>query len=194
MMKTRILKWTLWVTLAAVVSVTAILLKDSLSQNEYLSDGEVFVVISKQELKLYVCQHVNGDNIRLAEYPVCISKNYGAKKLTGDNKTPETTWRRPIHIKEIIDASDWVYDFQDGRGPILAYGDWYLRFSEPYNSVGIHGSTNNEETVPGRYSRGCIRMHDADLIKFKEEYAFVGMKVFIKHEDEGLRRFEYKYY
>lgn len=190
MMKKRILKWTLWVTLAAVVSVTAILLKDSLSQNEYLSDGEVFVVISKQELKLYVCQHVNGDNIRLAEYPVCISKNYGAKKLTGDNKTPETTWRRPIHIKEIIDASDWVYDFQDGRGLILAYGDWFLRFSKPYNSVGIHGSTNNEETVPGRYSHGCIRMHDDDLIELTEDYVFEGMKVYIMREDEELCSFD----
>lgn len=189
-MKNSILKWIICVALAAIVSVTAILLIISVSKNDYPTEGEVFIVISKQDLKLYVYQRLDGENIRLAEYPVCISQKIGAKQCNGDSKTPETTWKRPIYITEIVDATSWVYDFQDGRGLILAYGDWFLRFSKPYNSVGIHGSTNNEETVPGRYSHGCIRMHDDDLIELTEDYVFEGMKVYIMREDEELCSFD----
>ncbi len=189
-MKNSILKWIICVALAAIVSVTAILLIISVSKNDYPTEGEVFIVVSKQDLKLYVYQRLDGENIRLAEYPVCISQKIGAKQRNGDSKTPETTWKRPIYITEIVDVTSWVYDFQDGRGLILAYGDWFLRFSKPYNSVGIHGSTNNEETVPGRYSHGCIRMHDDDLIELTEDYVFEGMKVYIMREDEELCSFD----
>ena len=55
-----------------------------------------------------------------------------------------------------------------------------MRLDTPgHQGIGIHGSTNNEDTVPGRFSEGCIRMHDRDLVELKREYAFVGMKVVI---------------
>ncbi|MBQ6771603.1 MAG: L,D-transpeptidase [Bacteroidales bacterium] len=154
-----------------------------------------FVVISKQELKLYVCEVVENDTVRLAEYPVCLSRNLGQKERVGDLKTPESTWEQPFSVSQIQDASGWVHDFGDGRGSILAYGNWFIRLKTPgFSGIGIHGSTNNESSVPGRASEGCIRLRNADLDLLKEQYAFEGMKVVIKREDEGLRAFERKYY
>ena len=154
-----------------------------------------FIVISKQELKLYVCEAVENDTVRLAEYPVCLSRNLGQKTKTGDMKTPECEWNNPFSITQIQDASGWVHDFGDGRGPILAYGNWFMRLKTPgFSGIGIHGSTNNENTVPGRDSEGCIRLRNNDLDTLKEKYAFKGMKVVIKTEEEGLKPFESKYY
>ena len=154
-----------------------------------------FIVVSKQELKLYVCEVVEDDTVRLAEYPVCLSRNLGPKQRTGDMKTPESTWDKPFKITQIQDASDWVHDFGDGRGSILSYGNWFMRLLTPgFSGIGIHGSTNNEDSVPGRDSEGCIRLRNDDLDLLKERYAFKDMKVFIKGEDEGLKPFEEKYY
>lgn len=154
-----------------------------------------FIVISKQELKLYVCEVVDNDTVRVAEFPVCLSKNLGQKERKGDMKTPESTWEQPFSITQIQDASGWVHDFGDGRGSILAYGNWFLRLKTPgFSGIGIHGSTNNEGSVPGRASEGCIRLHNDDLDILKERYAFKDMKVFVKSEEEGLKPFETKYY
>ncbi len=154
-----------------------------------------FIVISKQELKLYVCEALEDDTVRIAEFPVCLSRNLGQKERVGDMKTPESSWDKPFKITQIQDASGWVHDFGDGRGAILAYGNWFMRLQTPgFSGIGIHGSTNNEDTVPGRDSEGCIRLLNADLDLLKEQYAFKGMKVFIKGEAEGLWPFEQKYY
>ena len=154
-----------------------------------------FIVISKQELKLYVCEALDDDTVRIAEYPVCLSRNFGQKERVGDMKTPESTWDKPFKITQIQEASTWVHDFGDGRGAIQAYGHWFMRLLTPgFSGIGIHGSTNNEDSVPGRDSEGCIRLRDNDLDFLKEHYAYKDMKVFIKSEDEGLRPFEEKYY
>ena len=69
-----------------------------------------------------------------------------------------------------------------------------MRLSTPVSGIGIHGSTNNEDSVPSRASEGCIRLRNADLDVLKNHYAFKGMKVFVKGEEEGLKPFEQKYY
>ena len=153
-----------------------------------------FIVVSKQELKLYVCEALDDDTVRLAEYPVCMGKNMGQKEKKGDMKTPESSWDKPFSITEIQNASNWCHDFGDGRGSILAYGNWFMRLSTPFSGIGIHGSTNNEDSVPSRASEGCIRLRNADLDFLKDHYAFKGMKVFVKGEEEGLKPFEQKYY
>ena len=149
-----------------------------------------FIVISKKELRLYIYAVVNGDTTRIAHFPVCLSKNKGQKEKGGDMRTPESEPGKPFTIKQIQNASDWHHDFGDGRGNILAYGDWFLRLETPFSGIGIHGSTNNEESVPGRASEGCIRLRDADIITLKENYAYVGMPVIIKAEDQGPLPFE----
>lgn len=144
-----------------------------------------FILISKPEYRLYVCEVVEGDTIKRVHYPVCVGKNKGQKEKKGDMKTPECTPDNPFVITEIADASKWTHDFGDGRGSILSYGHWFMRLKTPgHSGIGIHGSTNNESSVPGRGSEGCIRLRDDDLIQLKENYAFVGMRVVILADEE----------
>lgn len=162
--------------------------------SEIQDKANTFIVISKQELKLYVCEALEDDTVRIVEFPVCLSRNLGQKERKGDMKTPESTWDKPFEITEIVKSSNWTHDFGDGRGAILSYGNWFMRLKTGFSGIGIHGSTNNESTMPGRDSEGCIRLNDNDLDVLKEQYAFKGMKVVIKHEGEGLKPFEEKYY
>lgn len=155
--------------------------------------SKTFIVISKKDLLLTVYAPVKGDTVPVAQFPVCLSLNKGQKEKEGDMKTPESEPGEPFVIDAIKPASDWTHDFGDGRGAILAYGKWFLRLKTPgHHGIGIHGSTNNDESVPGRASEGCIRLHDPDIITLKEQYARVGMPVIIKQEDQGLKSFEKK--
>lgn len=159
-------------------------------------DGEIdadrtFIVISKKNLQLSVYADMgNGDTTLVARYPVCLSRNKGQKEGSGDMKTPESEPGEPFHIKQIQDASDWKHDFGDGRGKILSYGHWFMRLETPFSGIGIHGSTNNEDKMPGRDSEGCIRMRDRDLEHLHDNYAHVGMPVIIKAENQGELPFE----
>ena len=151
------------------------------------SQDSTFIVISKYELRLYVMQAIGGDTTVLARFPVCLSRNKGPKQKSGDMRTPETQSGQPFVIQEIVPASDWEHDFGDGRGKIRAYGNWFMRLKTPFSGIGIHGSTNNEDKMPGRDSEGCIRLRDADLDYLKEHYAYVGMPVYIENE-QGERQ------
>ncbi|MBQ7690903.1 MAG: L,D-transpeptidase [Muribaculaceae bacterium] len=153
---------------------------------------KTFIVISKKELRLSVYADLNGDTTLIARYPVCLSRNKGQKEGTGDMKTPESEPGKPFHIKQIQDASDWTHDFGDGRGSIRAYGNWFMRLETPFTGIGIHGSTNNEDKLPGRDSEGCIRLRDSDLDHLHDNYAHVGMPVIIKGETQGDLPFEAK--
>ena len=147
---------------------------------EMVNRDNCFIVISKPELHLSVYEDQQGDTVLLARYPVCVGKNYGQKEKKGDMKTPECTFDNPFTITEIKPASSWTHDFGDGRGAILAYGNWFMRLKTPgHSGIGIHGSTNNESSVPGRGSEGCIRLLNDDLDALKANYAFVGMKVIV---------------
>ncbi len=153
--------------------------------SDVVNPKNCFILISKPEYRLYVCEVVDGDTVKRVHYPVCVGKARGQKQKVGDMKTPECTAENPFVITEIVDASDWHHDFGDGRGSILSYGHWFMRLKTPgHSGIGIHGSTNNESSVPGRGSEGCIRLLDDDLIQLKEKYAFVGMRVVIL-ADEG---------
>jgi lipoprotein-anchoring transpeptidase ErfK/SrfK len=148
--------------------------------SEVVNKKNCFILISKPEYRLYVCEVVDGDTLKRVHYPVCVGKMKGQKEKKGDMKTPECTADNPFTITEIVDASKWTHDFGDGRGSILSYGHWFMRLKTPgHSGIGIHGSTNNESSVPGRGSEGCIRLRDDDLIQLKENYAFVGMRVVI---------------
>ena len=153
-----------------------------------------FIVISKKECKLSVyAPTAQGDTVLVAEFPACLSKNKGNKEGKGDMRTPESPAGKPFKISQIQDASTWEHDFGDGRGKILAYGHWFLRLDTPgHSGIGIHGSTNNRESVPGRASEGCVRLLDEDIDSLKVKYAYVGMPVTIKGEEEGPLPFELK--
>lgn len=152
-----------------------------------------FFVISKVHPEhLSVYEAVGADTTLLAVYPVCIAKNKGQKTKTGDNKTPESYPGKPFYIQQIQDSSSWTHDFGDGRGPIAAYGHWFLRLCTPgFSGIGIHGSTGNRESVnAGRGSEGCIRLLDEDIIHLHDNYAVKGTRVIILPEDMGPLPFE----
>ncbi|MBR5102494.1 MAG: L,D-transpeptidase, partial [Muribaculaceae bacterium] len=123
------------------------------AENERRADlSKAFIVISKKDLRLFVYAPAGNDTLPIARFPVCLSKNKGQKEKGGDMRTPESPADKPFTIKQIQNASDWHHDFKDGRGDILAYGNWFLRLETPFSGIGIHGSTNNENSVPGRAS------------------------------------------
>ena len=149
--------------------------------------GTAFIVISKRDQTLSVYdRNAAGDTVLMAQYPCCMGKNKGDKQRRGDMRTPESPAGKPFKITMIQDASTWRHDFKDGRGNIKAYGHWFLRLETPgHRGIGIHGSTNNEHTVPGRASEGCIRLLDKDIILLKEHFAYVGMPVTVQPEDQA---------
>ncbi len=152
-----------------------------------------FIVVSKTELRLYVYGTVGKDTVLMAKFPACLSRNKGQKQRKGDNKTPECKQSKPFHIQAIRNSSAWTHNFHDGRGNIKAYGAWFLSLYTPgHSGIGIHGSTNNESSVPGRHSEGCIRLRDSDIIILKEKYAYLNMPVIIKSETEGPWGWELK--
>lgn len=154
--------------------------------------GTAFIVISKRDMRLSVYdRNEAGDTVMVAQYPCCMGKNKGDKMKRGDMRTPESPAGKPFKITMIQDASTWRHDFKDGRGNILAYGHWFLRLHTPgHRGIGIHGSTGNENTVPGRASEGCIRLLDKDIITLKEHFAYVGMPVIVQPEGQGPQAWE----
>ncbi len=154
------------------------------SKQQRPAKNSLFIVISKKYTRLSVYGKQNGDTVLVRTYPVCLSKNKGNKQRRGDMKTPESPKGKPFKITQIQDASNWRHNFGDGRGNILAYGHWFLRLLTPGHS------TNNESSVPGRASEGCIRLRDTDIIHLKENYAYVGMPVIIQAENDDPLPFE----
>ncbi len=162
--------------------------------------SRTFVVISKREFRLYVYEVQGADTALVAHFPVCYARYPEGKTRQGDMRTPDCNMRHPFRICEIKDASAWTHDFKDGRGPFRAYGKWFLRLDlkgsdntpsvQSNRSIGIHGSSGNAESVPGRDSEGCIRLRDPDLVLLKENYVQVGTKVVILPYQSGKMPFE----
>lgn len=169
------------------------LVKDeSISKPAKMKNREnCFIIMSKKDYYLYVYEPQGNDTVMLARYDCCFSLNKGDKEAEGDMKTPHCTMDNHFTITEIKDASDWEHDFGDGRGSILAYGRYFHRLdANGHKGIGIHGSTNNEESVPGRASEGCIRLLDKDIEDLGDNYTYVGMPVVIKAENVDDLPFE----
>jgi lipoprotein-anchoring transpeptidase ErfK/SrfK len=160
-----------------------------------------FIVITKANFTLSVYEVVGRDTLLAATFPICYGRNKGNKTTKGDGCTPECTMAHPFTIKQIQNSSHWPHDFKDGRGSILAYGPWFMRLdlSQGYpkghpvagnTSIGIHGSTNNESSVPGQGSEGCVRLRDKDVATLHDLYAQEGQKVIIFPVDHKPLSFE----
>ena len=88
-------------------------------------DSTPFIVIDKQAFKLTL---VDAAGQPIKEYGISCAINYGPKKVRGDHKTPEGTFK----INELLNAKGLTHDFKDGKGPIKdAYGPWFLRLDVP---------------------------------------------------------------
>lgn len=165
---------------------------ESISKPGLMRDRQrCFILMSKKDYYLYVYEVQDKDTVMLARYDCAFGLKKGNKERRGDMRTPNSTMAKPFTISQIQDASTWRHDFGDGRGNIKSYGNFFLRLVTPgHSGIGIHGSTNNEESVPGRASEGCIRLKDTDIIDLRNNYAFLGMKVIIKDEKADDLPFE----
>ena len=144
---------------------------------QYKMDAD-FILIKKSEFKLYA---VDAKGRIVAEYGCALGLNPGQKEKSGDMKTPDGVFP----IDEILDASYWTHDFNDGKGEIPgAYGPWFISLDttelsgERWSGIGIHG-THAPESIGTRASEGCVRLNNADIVKLKQ-FARVGMKVVIE--------------
>ncbi len=124
-------------------------------------DSTPFIVIDKQAFKLTL---VDAAGQPIKEYGISCAINYGPKKVRGDHKTPEGTFK----INELLNAKGLTHDFKDGKGPIKdAYGPWFLRLDVPgFWDIGIHG-TPFPESIGTRATEGCIRLRNEDILDLK---------------------------
>ena len=145
--------------------------------------GAVYIVIDKSEYELSVYDNQGW----YATYPVVFgSDNQGDKKMEGDKKTPEGSfkiiskrvhdkWSRFLHIDYPNDDSKRKFNQRKENGEIPAS-------ARIGGAIGIHGTWPHEDFVVDKYKNwtmGCISMKRADV---EEIYSFVklGTKVTIK--------------
>ena len=136
------------------------------------AEGAPFIVIDKQAFKLTL---INPQGYPIKEYDIACAINLGPKKVRGDHKTPEGTFK----INQLLNAKGLTHDFKDGKGPIKdAYGPWFLRLDVPgFWDIGIHG-TPFPESIGTRATEGCIRLRNEDILDLKQQVK-VGTPVII---------------
>jgi lipoprotein-anchoring transpeptidase ErfK/SrfK len=140
-----------------VPSAGTIMLYDTSDNNPKKNDRTKtdFILVSKQDMKLRM---IRRNDFQILTLPMATGRNPGNKKKEGDKRTPEGIFS----IYAIHDASNWDYDFKDGKGRIKGtYGKYFIRFKEHYH-IGIHG-THLPETVGSRATEGCVRLRNQDL-------------------------------
>ncbi|MDR1408516.1 MAG: L,D-transpeptidase [Tannerella sp.] len=122
---------------------------------EHEDDEIDLILVSKRDLRLRALDYDDGP---LLTVPAATGVNPGNKKRPGDKKTPEGIFS----VYAIHDASEWDYDFHDGKGRIKGcYGKYFVRFREHYH-IGIHG-THRPETVGSRATEACVRLRNEDI-------------------------------
>lgn len=133
--------------------------------------GGTWFALSKANFKLFV---MDGKNV-VESFDIAVGKNRGQKRKVGDNRTPEGMFK----IIQIQNSAYWTHDFRDGKGEIKgAYGPWFIRLETGWKGIGIHG-THDPASMGTNASEGCIRLRNEDLLRLKEKYVKIGVKVFI---------------
>jgi len=121
---------------------------------------ECSLLVDKGTFMLHVLSDA-GDT--LMSFPVATGENPGRKTRVGDCKTPEgeflVTW--------VQNTRGVLYDYHDGKGKVEAYGPYFIHLETPgFKAIGIHGTCpERDDRIGTRDSKGCIRLHNADLLK-----------------------------
>lgn len=144
-----------------------------------LGKGEYWIKVQKSKCNLQLMK--NGKSIHT--YRVAVGSVSGDKERARDCRTPEGLF----WISTIENSHNWVFDFNDGLGPIRgAYGPYFFRLytggettlsGQSWEGIGIHG-THDPSTIGTPSSHGCIRMHNRDLTDLKS-YIQINMPVLI---------------
>lgn len=141
-----------------------------------------FIVVSKQECRLWVFDTNSGEEI--ASYPVSCGAGFGDKTAIGDKCTPEGVF----HVYAVENPEKWTHDFHDGKGPVTgAYGPVFIRLdTKAFGSIGIHGSYFPFE-LGGRNSSGCVRMRNEDVLELSTMVQY-GTVVIITPSSEDQKK------
>ena len=135
------------------------------SPDEEICDGNPFmadyILVSKERQTLSVID-IFGRTICC--FPATVGINYGDKVYPGDLRTPEGE----LFVHEILDASLWGNDTNDGNGYVQgSYGNWFIRlYAPPHYGIGIH-ATLRRHNLGTRASEGCICLASEDLDKLQ---------------------------
>ena len=141
--------------------------------------NELWIKIDKEKLQLTLRRGVNEI---LNSYPVAIGRGTGEKKNRLDMITPPGVFR----IWRVIeDATQLVFDpkwfNEPGEPQKGVYGAKLISFYNPWE-LALHG-TNAPSSIGHRVTRGCIRMHNRDIIELSKSVK-PGMHLWIV-ESEG---------
>ncbi len=129
---------------------------------------EYYIIVEKDKFSLKLFH--NSEIIK--EFQVAIGKNSGDKQKVGDWRTPEGDFK----IESIEPSANWQFDYGDGKGPVKAYGPWFIRLEtkadqtisgNTWTGIGIHG-THDESSIGKCLTRGCLRLHNNDLLELVE--------------------------
>ena len=107
-------------------------------------------------------RHVHPLGAGRKTFPVATGENAGRKRKAGDAKTPEGTFT----VTWIQNTRGVLYDYHDGHGQVEAYGPWFIHLETGFKAIGIHGTCpHRDDRIGTRDSKGCIRLHNADLLE-----------------------------
>jgi lipoprotein-anchoring transpeptidase ErfK/SrfK len=120
----------------------------------------------------------------LMTFPVATGEKAGRKRKAGDCKTPEGTFT----VTWVQNTKGVLYDYHDGKGKVEAYGPYFIHLDTPgFKAIGIHGTCpERDDRIGTRDSKGCIRLHNADLLKVLP-YVGKGTKVRVIPGPEDLK-------
>ena len=119
----------------------------------------------------------------LMTYPVALGENPGNKRKSGDCKTPEGTF----YVTWVQNTRGVLYDYHDGNGKVEAYGPWFIHLETPgFKSIGIHGTCpERDDRIGTRDSKGCVRLHNEDLLKILPYVGKIIQPVLLAQEIKG---------
>ncbi|MDR3565370.1 MAG: L,D-transpeptidase [Negativicutes bacterium] len=138
--------------------------------DKIIKSEPLLIIVDKSKYKL----HLFKEGKEIKSYDVAIGKNPGQKERVGDMTTPTGDFQ----VDEIIDASYWTHDFNDGNGEIEgAYGPWFISLETGWIGIGIHG-THDPSSIKTMASEGCIRMNNDKVAELKALIT-VGTKVVV---------------
>jgi len=142
---------------------------------------ELWIKIDKEKLQLTLRR---GRREILNTYPVAVGSRTGEKKSRTDLITPVgvfTIWR------VIQDATQLVFDpawfNEPGEPQKGVYGAKLISFYNPWE-IAIHG-TNAPGSIGTRTTRGCVRLHNRDIIELVESVK-PGMRLWIVEREEPM--------
>ena len=170
------------VLLAVTLSLAPPMLNRALAavpQTYSPSMDELWIKIDKEKLQLTLRR---GTNEIIKGYPVAIGRGTGEKKSRLDMITPPGVFR----IWRVIeDATQLVFDpkwfNEPGEPQKGVYGAKLISFYNPWE-IALHG-TDAPSSIGRRVTRGCIRMHNRDIIELSKSVK-PGMRLWIV-ESEG---------